>query len=167
MRVFLYSNTLFEKLRILTNTRWSDLFNPFFARCDDFWKEFEKDPQLLEAYEICHRLTDTWTPHTIDHAATYYQRKLGRDFENLDRNGERNMMFPGAPRTMSDPAGPQRRSSFGDLNGGNFITQQNQQRQHQFSAEQFMTKKRARRHSASESTGTVIMKRYVWGLTDE
>lgn len=77
------------------------------------------------------------------------------------------MMFPGAPRTMFDPAGQQRRSSLGDLNGGNFIAEQNQQRQHQFSAEQFMIKNRARRHSTSESTATVIMKRYVLGLTDE
>lgn len=108
-------------------------------------------------------MMDTWTPHTVDHAATYYQRKRDSNLEDIEKC--RDMVFPNISRNKSAPRTQRRRGSYGDLEGG--ITGQSRHKQHQISAEDLMTKKRTRRHSASESTNTVIIKRYDWTFIDE
>ncbi|CAG8976663.1 hypothetical protein HYALB_00002179 [Hymenoscyphus albidus] len=146
---------------------WSDLFNPFFSQCEDIWDKFENDPQLLEAYELCHRMADCWRPDTVDHVAKYYERKRSRGFEHLRLRRKHNLSNK-SPGHMSSPRIQQRRGSLSNINRGMFFARQTRQMQHQYSAEDFLQKKQMRRHSSSPSLNALIKKRkHFSGSSDQ
>ncbi|CAG8950298.1 hypothetical protein HYFRA_00006791 [Hymenoscyphus fraxineus] len=137
---------------------WSDFFNPFFSQCEDIWDEFENNPQLLESYELCHRMADCWRPDTVDHAAKYLERKRSRGFEH-PRLSRKHDLSNESPEQMSSPRIQQRRGSMNNINRGMFFGRQTQLMQHQYSAEDFLQKKPMRRHSSSPSLPTLFKKR--------